>query len=51
MRVIRAAGKRIMWVAGPAVVHTGSAPDISALIRAGYVQALFAGKGVAAHEI
>jgi lysine-ketoglutarate reductase/saccharopine dehydrogenase-like protein (TIGR00300 family) len=51
MRVIRAAGKRIMWVAGPAVVHTGSAPDISALIRAGYVQALFAGNGVAAHEI
>jgi lysine-ketoglutarate reductase/saccharopine dehydrogenase-like protein (TIGR00300 family) len=51
MRVIRAAGKRIMWVAGPAVVHTGSAPDISALIRAGYVQALFAGNGVAAHDI
>jgi lysine-ketoglutarate reductase/saccharopine dehydrogenase-like protein (TIGR00300 family) len=51
MRGIRAAGKRILWVAGPAVVHTGSAPDICALIRAGYVQAFFAGNGVAAHDI
>jgi lysine-ketoglutarate reductase/saccharopine dehydrogenase-like protein (TIGR00300 family) len=48
---IRSEGKRIMWVAGPAVVHTGSAPDICALIRAGYVQAFFAGNGVAAHDI
>ena len=51
MRAIRESGRRIMWVAGPAVVHTGSAPDICALIRAGYVQALFAGNGVAAHDI
>jgi lysine-ketoglutarate reductase/saccharopine dehydrogenase-like protein (TIGR00300 family) len=51
MRGMRAAGKRILWVAGPAVVHTGSAPDVSALIRAGYVQALFGGNGLAAHDI
>ena len=51
MRAVRRAGKRILWVAGPAVVHTGSGPDISALIRAGYVNALFAGNGVAAHDI
>src|SRR5919106_2284905 len=51
LKEIRAAGKRIMWVAGPAVVHTGSAPDICALVRAGYVQAFFAGNGVAAHDI
>ncbi len=51
MKAIRDAGKRILWVAGPAVVHTGSAPDVSALIRAGYVQAFFAGNGVAAHDI
>lgn len=51
MRTVRQAGKRILWVAGPAVVHTGSAPDVCALIRAGYVQALFAGNGVAAHDI
>jgi lysine-ketoglutarate reductase/saccharopine dehydrogenase-like protein (TIGR00300 family) len=51
MRAVKAAGKRILWVAGPAVVHTGAAPDISALVRAGFVDALFAGNGVAAHDI
>jgi lysine-ketoglutarate reductase/saccharopine dehydrogenase-like protein (TIGR00300 family) len=51
MRDVKASGKRILWVAGPAIVHTGTAPDISALIRAGYVNAFFAGNGVAAHDI
>ncbi|MGH2736946.1 MAG: TIGR00300 family protein, partial [Actinomycetota bacterium] len=51
MREVKAAGKRIMWVAGPALVHTGTAPDVCALIRAGYVDALFSGNGVAAHDI
>jgi lysine-ketoglutarate reductase/saccharopine dehydrogenase-like protein (TIGR00300 family) len=51
MRAVRNEGKRILWVAGPAVVHTGSGPDLCALIRAGFVQALFAGNGVAAHDI
>ncbi|HEV3473548.1 MAG TPA: TIGR00300 family protein, partial [Actinomycetota bacterium] len=51
MRRVKEAGKRILWVAGPAVVHTGSGPDLSALIRGGYVDALFAGNGVAAHDI
>ena len=51
MRAVREQGRRILWVAGPAVVHTGSAPDLCALIRAGYVNAFFAGNGVAAHDI
>ena len=51
MRAVKAEGKRILWVVGPALVHTGTAPDISALIRAGYVDALFGGNGVAAHDI
>jgi lysine-ketoglutarate reductase/saccharopine dehydrogenase-like protein (TIGR00300 family) len=51
MRAVKASGKRILWVAGPALVHTGSGPDLCALIRAGYVDALFAGNGVAAHDI
>ncbi|MEA2447215.1 MAG: hypothetical protein QOK47_852, partial [Actinomycetota bacterium] len=51
MREVKSSGKRILWVAGPAIVHTGSAPDLCALIRAGYVNALFAGNGVAAHDI
>jgi lysine-ketoglutarate reductase/saccharopine dehydrogenase-like protein (TIGR00300 family) len=51
MRETKKRGLRILWVAGPAIVHTGSAPDLCALIRAGYVDALFAGNGVAAHDI
>ena len=51
MRQVHTAGRRIMWVAGPAVVHTGSAPDLCALIRAGFVNAFFAGNGVATHDI
>jgi lysine-ketoglutarate reductase/saccharopine dehydrogenase-like protein (TIGR00300 family) len=51
MRLVKEQGKRILWVAGPAVVHTGSGPDLAALIRAGYVDAFFSGNGVAAHDI
>jgi lysine-ketoglutarate reductase/saccharopine dehydrogenase-like protein (TIGR00300 family) len=51
MREVRDRGERILWVAGPACVHTGAGPDMCALIRAGYVHALFAGNGVAAHDI
>lgn len=51
MREVKEQGKRILWVAGPALVHTGTAPDVCALIRAGYVDAFFAGNGVAAHDI
>jgi lysine-ketoglutarate reductase/saccharopine dehydrogenase-like protein (TIGR00300 family) len=51
MRQVHERGERILWVAGPACVHTGAGPDMCALIRAGYVQALFAGNGVAAHDI
>jgi lysine-ketoglutarate reductase/saccharopine dehydrogenase-like protein (TIGR00300 family) len=51
MARVKEEGKRILWVAGPAVVHTGSGPDLCALIRAGYVNGFFAGNGVAAHDI
>ena len=51
MREMKEQNKRILWVAGPALVHTGTAPDVCALIRAGYVDAFFAGNGVAAHDI
>jgi lysine-ketoglutarate reductase/saccharopine dehydrogenase-like protein (TIGR00300 family) len=51
MREVKERGERILWVAGPACVHTGAGPDMCALIRAGYVHALFAGNGVAAHDI
>jgi len=51
MRAIRRAGKNILVVAGPAVVHTGSGPYLERLINAGYVHALFGGNGLATHDI
>jgi lysine-ketoglutarate reductase/saccharopine dehydrogenase-like protein (TIGR00300 family) len=50
-RAARERGGRIMVVAGPAVIHTGGAPDLSRLVAAGYVQVLFAGNGFATHDI
>jgi lysine-ketoglutarate reductase/saccharopine dehydrogenase-like protein (TIGR00300 family) len=51
MRECKAAGKRILWVGGPAIVHTGGAPSLSRLVRAGYVDVLFAGNALAVHDI
>ncbi|GIW92738.1 MAG: TIGR00300 family protein [Pirellulaceae bacterium] len=51
MRQARSEGGRILVVAGPAVVHTGSGPHLCRLIRAGYVDVLFAGNALAAHDI
>ena len=51
MRDARDAGKRLLWVAGPGVVHTGAVPALVALIRAGFVDTLFAGNALATHDI
>lgn len=51
LRAVKAAGKRILWVGGPAIVHTGAAPAMAALVRAGYVDVLFAGNALATHDI
>jgi lysine-ketoglutarate reductase/saccharopine dehydrogenase-like protein (TIGR00300 family) len=51
MRAVKEAGKRVLWVGGPAVVHTGAAPAMVRLVRAGYVDVLFAGNALATHDI
>ncbi len=51
MRRARAEGKRVLWVAGPGVVHTGAVPAMVALIGAGFVDAFFAGNAFATHDI
>jgi lysine-ketoglutarate reductase/saccharopine dehydrogenase-like protein (TIGR00300 family) len=51
MRRTRAAGDKILAVLGPAVVHTGSVDHICKLIRWGYLNVLFAGNALAAHDI
>ncbi len=47
----RAAGGKTLLVGGPAIVHTGSAPHLSKLIREGYINLLFAGNALATHDI
>ena len=47
----RSARRPILWVCGPAVVHSGAGPLLERLIAAGYVQKLFAGNALAAHDI
>ncbi|MGE5572891.1 MAG: TIGR00300 family protein [Bacteroidota bacterium] len=51
MKDVRARGKKILAVAGPAVIHTGAGKHLSALIQAGYVNVLFAGNAVAVHDV
>jgi lysine-ketoglutarate reductase/saccharopine dehydrogenase-like protein (TIGR00300 family) len=51
MREVKASGRKILWVGGPAVVHTGAAPAFCALIAGGYVDVLFAGNALATHDI
>lgn len=47
----RAAGGRTLLVGGPAIVHTGSVEHVCQLIRQGYIDVLFAGNALAAHDI
>jgi lysine-ketoglutarate reductase/saccharopine dehydrogenase-like protein (TIGR00300 family) len=51
MKATRAAGGKILLVAGPALIHTGSVEYVSRMIRDGFVQVLFAGNALAAHDI
>jgi lysine-ketoglutarate reductase/saccharopine dehydrogenase-like protein (TIGR00300 family) len=51
MRASRERGGRVLAVCGPAVVHTGGAPDVARLVEAGWIDVLFAGNGFATHDI
>lgn len=51
MQQVRARGGRILVVAGPALIHTGSGEHLCRLIEGGYVQMLFAGNALAAHDV
>ncbi len=55
MRQIKAEGGgakgRIVFVAGPVVIHTGGTQAFCEIIRKGYVDALLAGNAIAVHDI
>jgi lysine-ketoglutarate reductase/saccharopine dehydrogenase-like protein (TIGR00300 family) len=48
---IRDRGGKVVVVAGPVVIHTGASEHLAALIRAGFVQVVLGGNGMAVHDI
>jgi lysine-ketoglutarate reductase/saccharopine dehydrogenase-like protein (TIGR00300 family) len=48
---VREAKGKILVVGGPAIVHTGAGENFEKLIEWGYINLLFAGNALAAHDI
>ena len=48
---IKQKGLKIGLVGGPAIIHTGADEPCAALFREGYIDTLFAGNALAAHDI
>lgn len=44
-------GQKILFVGGPAILHTGAYRSLEAMIRAGWIDVLFAGNALATHDI
>jgi lysine-ketoglutarate reductase/saccharopine dehydrogenase-like protein (TIGR00300 family) len=51
LRGIRDRGGRVILVGGPVLVHTGTRDMVARLIREQYVNVLFAGNGLATHDV
>lgn len=51
MQETRAHGGKILFVLGPAVIHTGAGRYVAELIRRGYVQVIFGGNAIITHDI
>jgi lysine-ketoglutarate reductase/saccharopine dehydrogenase-like protein (TIGR00300 family) len=51
MREVHARGGRILFVAGPAIVHSGAGGHLAQMIRDGHVDVLFGGNAIAAHDV
>jgi lysine-ketoglutarate reductase/saccharopine dehydrogenase-like protein (TIGR00300 family) len=51
MKQARFEKKKILFVGGPAIVHSGSGPQLESLISDGWIDVLFAGNALAAHDI
>lgn len=50
-RATHGAGREILWVAGPAVIHTGGGDALARLVEAGWVDRLYTGNALAVHDI
>jgi lysine-ketoglutarate reductase/saccharopine dehydrogenase-like protein (TIGR00300 family) len=47
----RRAGRKILFVGGPAIIHTGAGRYLEQLIAGGWIDVLFAGNALATHDI
>lgn len=44
-------GGKVLFVAGPAIVHSGAGGRLAQMIRGGHVDVLFGGNAIAAHDV
>ncbi len=51
MKEIRARQGKILFVLGPAVIHTGAGRYVAELLRRGYVQVIFGGNAIVTHDV
>ncbi len=51
MKETRAHNGKILFVLGPAVIHTGAGRYVAELLRRGYVQVIFGGNAIITHDI
>lgn len=51
MRDCRERGAKTLFVLGPAIVHTAARQHIASLIRKGYIQVIFGGNAIVAHDV
>jgi lysine-ketoglutarate reductase/saccharopine dehydrogenase-like protein (TIGR00300 family) len=51
MKETRARNGKILFVLGPAVIHTGAGRYVAELLRRGYVQVIFGGNAIITHDI
>lgn len=51
VRRAKAHGEKVLFVGGPAIIHTGAGPYLEQLVRNGWIDVLFAGNALAAHDI
>ncbi len=51
MKETRTRNGKILFVLGPAVIHTGAGRYVADLIRRGYVQVIFGGNAIVTHDV
>ncbi|HOM71520.1 MAG TPA: TIGR00300 family protein [Armatimonadota bacterium] len=51
IRDTKKAGKKVLLVGGPAIVHAGAGEAVARMIRDGWIDVIFAGNALATHDI